>query len=179
MSLDGYVAGPNITKEVPMGEGGEQLHDWLFGGQTERDEQVQKETSRTAGAVIVGGGTYNLAIKDAWGGKTPFSVPAFVLVEDMPDFTAEGFTFVLDGIESALTQAREAAGTKNIWVMGGANLAQQYIRAGLLDELQITIAPVLLGKGLRLFEDTGAAKLEHVSVVQTPAATHLVYKVVK
>jgi dihydrofolate reductase len=179
MSLDGYVAGSNITEATPMGKGGERLHDWLFDGMTERDDEIVKSTFETSGAVIVGGRTYTLAIKDAWGGKTPFSVPAFVVIEKVPEFVVDGFTFVTDGIESALRQAREAAGDKNVWVMGGANIAQQYIKAGLLDELQITIAPMLLGEGLRLFEHTGAVKLQHVSVVQTPAATHITYKVIK
>lgn len=179
MSLDGYVAGNNITEALPMGKNGEQLHDWLFDGKTERDEEISKETFNTSGAVIAGGNTYNLAARDAWGGKSPFGMPAFVLVEKVPEFIVEGFTFVTDGIESALRQAREAAGDKDVWVMGGANVAQQFIKAGLLDEIQITIAPMLLGEGLRLFESTGSVKLEHIGVVQTPAATHITYKVVK
>lgn len=179
MSLDGYVAGKNITEALPMGEGGEELHNWMFDNKTERDAEVVQQTSATAGAVIVGGNTYNLAIKDGWDGKTPFDVPAFVLVKEMPEMVVEGFTYVLDGIESALEQARKAAGDKNVWVMGGANVAQQYIKAGLLDEIQITIAPMLLGGGVRLFENTGAVKLRHQSVTQTPAATHIVYEVIK
>lgn len=179
MSLDGYSAGPNVTEAVPMGEGGEQLHEWLFDAKTDRDAEVMNQTSGTAGAVIVGGHTYAVGIKDAWGGETPFEVPAFVLVEEVPEVAVEGFTYVTDGIESALRQARDAAGNRNVWVMGGPNVAQQYIKAGLLDELQITIAPLLLGDGLRLFEHTGPAKLKHVSVTQPPAATHIVYEVVK
>jgi dihydrofolate reductase len=178
MSLDGYVAGNNITEAVPMGEHGDRLHDWLFDSKTERDNEIIKETFTKSGAVIVGGHTYTLAIKDAWGGKSPFDAPAFVVIEKQPEFAADGFTFVTDGIESALSQARKAAGDKDVWIMGGANIAQQYIKAGLLDELQITIAPMLLGEGLRLFEHTGAATLKHVGVVQTPAATHITYQVI-
>lgn len=162
-----------------MGQDGDQLHDWLFDGKTERDDEIIKATFENSGAVIVGGHTYTLGAKDAWGGESPFDAPAFVVIEKVPELVLDGFTFVTDGIESALRQAREAAGDKDVWVMGGANIAQQYIKAGLLDELQITIAPVLLGEGLRLFEHTGAAKLQPVSVVQTPAATHLVYKIIK
>lgn len=181
MSLDGFIAGTNVSEELPLGKNGPRLHDWLFDAKTDRDAEIIKEVVSMTGAVIVGGHTYLTAINGAWGGATPFEVPAFVLVESVPDDPKDGFTFVTDGVESALAQARLAGGDKNVWVMGGANIAQQYIKTGLLDELHIRIAPLLLCEGIRLFEHIGSqlVELRHISAEQTPSATHLKYQVVK
>jgi dihydrofolate reductase len=180
MSLDGYVAGPNISATQPMGEGGERLHRWIFEEKTETDGAVLAETVDTSGAVIVGGTTYFLAIDVGWGGKSPFTVPAFVLSHRSPQTNVNGFTFVHNGIESALAQAKAAAGDKSVWLMGGADIIQQYLKAGLVDELQIHITPVLLGGGTRLF-DTLAQSLEltKTRLIASDGVTHLRFKVVK
>jgi len=131
--------------------------------------------------VIVGRRTYDVAIDEGWEGVSPFQVPAFVPSRDVPAAVVPGFTFVTDGIHSALTQATAIAGDKNVWVMGGATVAQQYLAAGLVDELRIHIAPVLFGAGTRLFEHIGSDRieLEPTEVIQTPDAIHLRYRVVK
>jgi dihydrofolate reductase len=179
MSLDGFIAGANITPEQPMGEGGTRLHDWFFGAKTLVDETIMQNQIDSTGAVIVGGRTYKDAIDDAWGGENPFHAPAFVLTHAMPKTVVDGFTFVMDGIESALSQAKAAAGDKNVWLMGGADVIQQYIKAGLVDEIHIHIAPVLFGAGTRLFDALGSQhiELENIQVIKTPAAVHLHYRV--
>ncbi len=181
MSLDGFVAGPNISEANPLGEGGERLHDWMFKDRTEADNAIAEEMNARAGAIILGRRTYADAIDGAWGGVTPFQAPAFVLATNAPVKVADGFTFVTDGIESALKQARTTAGEKDIWLMGGANVIQQYIKAGLVDEIQISIAPVLFVKGTRLFEHIGTDSVELQSnrVIQTPQATHIRYNIIK
>jgi dihydrofolate reductase len=180
ISLDGFIAGPNASPELPMGEGGEQLHDWLFAKKTDIDTVVINELIETSGAVIVGGRTYNLGIDSGWGGRSPFQVPAFILTRHVPEKLIEGFTFVTTGIESAITQAKAAAGDKNIWIMGGATIAQQYIKAGIPDEIHIHLIPLLLGSGTRLFDHpiSKQVKLEKMKLIETPAATHLRYRVV-
>jgi dihydrofolate reductase len=180
MSLDGFIAGPNITTKQPMGKGGLRLHDWIFGGKTDVDTQIMEEME-TSGAVIVGGRTYHIAIDDAWGGANPFKMPAFVLTKDVPENVVKGFTFVTDGIESALRQAKAVAGDKNVLIMGGANIAQQYVQAGLLDEIRIHLVPVLLGEGTRLFDHIGTEQieLERTRVIESPSVTHFKFRVVK
>jgi dihydrofolate reductase len=177
MSLDGFVAGPNITEANPMGDGGEQLHDWLFGSKTEKSAEIVNDIVNRSGAVIVGGRTYHIAIDGPWEGVSPFVVPAFVLTTHIPTLPREGFTFVADGIESALSKARSAAGEKDIWIMGGAQIIQQYLNAGLFDEFRLHIAPVLLGGGSKLFEgiDVNAIKLDNKGVMETPRAVHMVF----
>ncbi|MBC7870864.1 MAG: dihydrofolate reductase family protein, partial [Chitinophagaceae bacterium] len=135
MSLDGFIAGTQITNEQPMGEGGLRLHDWMFKTKSDVDANLLDEIVETSGAVIVGNRTYTTAIDDAWEGVSPFSAPAFVLSHSVPEVVVNGFTFVTNGIESALTQAKSVAGDKNVWVMGGANIIQQYIKVGLVDEM--------------------------------------------
>ena len=181
MSLDGYVAGPGISQELPMGLAGHRLHDWLFSKKTETDAALQDETVKSSGAVILGGHTYSTAIQGAWESKSPFTLPAFVLCSKLPDHRAEGFEFVLDGVHKALDRAGRAAAGKNIWVMGGAGLARQFIGHHLLDEIHIHIAPLLLIRGTRLFEDTGGemVELEAIRTIETPAAIHIVYRILK
>lgn len=193
-SLDGFIAGPNDGPEVPLGHGGERLHEWVYdlaswrephglaGGKTNTDSEVLEEALRTTGAVIIGRRMFDNA--KGWGEEPPFHMPVFVLTHEARDPVAkEGttFTFVNDGIESALEQAKEAAGDKNVSVGGGANTVQQYLRAGLLDDIQIHVAPLLLGGGVRLFEHLGAnpVALEQTRVIDSPAVTHLRYRVVK
>jgi dihydrofolate reductase len=209
MSLDGFVAGPNQTLEQPLGEGGERLHEWvvrlaswrephgLSGGDAEAvDNEVVAEGLRATGAVIMGrrmfsGGEGPWA-DDAnadgwWGDDPPFHVPVFVLTHHSRETVVKeggtSFAFVTDGIEAALEQARAAAGGKDVSLAGGANVAQEYLQAGLLDELQIHLVPLFLGDGVRLFDGLGPGpgpiELETIRVIGSDAVTHLKFRVVK
>jgi dihydrofolate reductase len=201
VSADGYAAGPNQSPENPLGEGGEQLHEWVTklgawreahgheGGETNASSEIVAESTQNIGAVIMGRGMFGggpgpweESWRGWWGDDPPFHVPVFVLTHHQREpLRMEGgtsFHFVTDGIESALSQAREAAGDKNISIGGGAETGQQYLAAGLVDELQLNIAPVLLGAGERLFENVGDdLKLEQTLIVHTPDVTHIRYAV--
>jgi dihydrofolate reductase len=205
MSLDGYVAGPDADLENPLGVGGMQLHEWVFGldswrkthgqegGATNVDDEVVQELLRAQGAVVMGrkmfsGGSgpweQDANAEGWWGDDPPFKVPVFVLThharEPKPMPRDLDFTFVTDGIETALAQARAAAGGKDVLVAGGAEVAQQYLSAGLLDEVQVHIAPVLLRDGVRLFDNLGEdVKVEPDRVIESPNVTHVRYRVVK
>jgi dihydrofolate reductase len=176
MSLDGFVAGPNISAKNPLGEGGERLHDWLFSAKTDVDEAVQAAAHNNAGAVVIGGHTYATAIDGAWGGNTPFEIPAFVDTYELPAVQKEGFIYVTTGLEAVIAQAKEAAGEKNIWVMGGGGTIAACIEGGWYDEFYLHIAPVLLKQGLRLFEHLSDQRVEfkNIRVSQSPQATHIV-----
>jgi len=206
-SLDGFVAGPNPTLEHPLGEGGERLHEWalrlaswrashgLPGGESDAtDDGIVAESLAATGAVVMGRRMFSGgagAWEDDpqadgwWGDDPPFHVPVFILThharEPVSKRGGTTFTFVTDGIEAALEQARAAAGDKDVLLAGGASVAQQYLQAGLLDELQIHIAPVLLGDGTHLFEQLGVEpiELEATRVVSSPAVTHLRFRVVR
>jgi len=208
MSLDGFVAGPNQTLEKPLGEGGERLHEWAFavasfremhglpGGETTVDNEVVEEALRNTGATVMGRRMFsggegpweddpNAAAW--WGDDPPFHHPVFILTHHPREpVTKQGgttFTFVTDGIKAAVEQARAAAGDKDVAVGGGGNVAQQYLKAGLLDEFQIHVVPVLLGHGVRLFENHLArapGELKCTRVIESPTGvTHLRYRVVK
>ncbi len=187
-SLDGFVAGPDDGPGRGLGVGGERLHYWVFGGPWSYDSPptgeatgVDREFLSAAfpslGAVICGRSTYKAA--EAWGGTNPWDVPLFVVThrpEDAPSADS-GFTFV-DGFDKALDQARAAAGDRNVVVMGGADVIRQALRAGVVDELTATVAPVVLGGGKRLFDGFDEmVGLEQVSARQSQWATHLTYKV--
>ena len=186
-SLDGYITGPNDGPGRGLGEGGERLHYWVFGRPWSYDEDVRGEATgadkefldrATAriGAVIGGRNTYESA--GAWGGHNPFGVPFFVL-SHRPEHLPEdaGFAFVT-GLDEAISRAREAAGSKDVSIMGGADVIRQALRAGYVEELSISIAPVVLGGGKRLFDDfKETLNLEHASIVQSPFATHITYRV--
>ena len=198
MSLDGFVAGPNPTLEQPLGKGGEALHEWAFrlasfrelhgmsGGETGPDDEIAREWQTGFGAVVMGRRMFSGGAgpweddpraDGWWGDDPPFHVPVFVLTHHARETL---FVFVTDGTEAALEQAKATAGERNVSVGGGANVAQQFLRAGLLDEIQIHIPPVLLGDGVRLFEGLGTdVKLESTRVVSSPFATHLRYRLVK
>ena len=194
-SLDGFVAGPNDGPELPLGEGGERLHEWVYdlaswrephglaGGQTNRDSEILDEAMTTTGAIVVGRRMFDNA--KGWGDNPPFHKPVFVLTHEVREQVVKAggttFSFVNDGIESALEQAKTAAGEKDVGVGGGANTIQQYLRAGLLDEMQIHVAPMLLGAGIRLFEHLGSGpiQLESTRVIESPAVAHLKYRVVR
>jgi dihydrofolate reductase len=206
MSLDGYVAGPNQTLEQPLGEGGERLHEWLVGlksfrerhgldgGEDNADSRMVAETVAATGAVLMGrrmfsGGSgpweEDPNADGWWGEDPPFHVPVFVLTHHARETVVkEGgttFTFVTDGIESALEQARAAAGDRNVAIAGGADVVRQCLEAGHLHELLIHLAPVLLGGGVRLFdgESPTAVGLEQTRVAESPGVTNLTYRVVR
>jgi dihydrofolate reductase len=204
-SLDGFIAGPNPGLEHPLGEGGEQLHEWAFptkafreahgesGGEDSADSELVEELRGRVGATVMGrkmfsggqGPWEDDPNADAWwGDEPPFRHPVFVLTHhEREPVTKRGgttFTFVTDGIESALEQARAAGGDKDVQVGGGASVAQQYLKSGLLDEIQLHVAPVLLGDGVRLFEDHLGARaptIECTRVIESPKVTHLRYRV--
>jgi dihydrofolate reductase len=182
MSLDGFVAGLNISKNSPMGEGGLRLHDWLLSKTPhEIDAGIARDIHATTGAVILGKRTFEVGV-DIWK-DTPYAVPCFVLTHEVREKRVEKsevFTFVNDEIESALSQTKKVAGDKNIMLMG-ASTAQQFLRAGLLEELRLQIVPILLGKGLRLFENLEGKtiELEKTRMLESPAVTHLWFRVKK
>jgi dihydrofolate reductase len=186
-SVDGYVAGPNDGPGKGLGEGGERLHYWVFGGPWTYDsDPIGKATGEDAewleqamaglGAVVGGRWTYEAA--DRWGGENPWDIPFFIVThrpEEQPE--GAGFTFV-DGLEEAVDRAKEAAGDKHVHVMGGADVIRQALEAGIVDELSIIIAPVVLGGGKRLFDGfTKSLELEHLGVRQSPYATFIDYRV--
>jgi dihydrofolate reductase len=206
MSLDGFVAGPNPSLEHPLGAGGELLHEWavglaswrerhgLSGGEVNVDSEMIAESLATTGAVVMGRRMFSGGegpweddpnADGWWGDDPPFRVPVFVLTHHAREpLTKQGgttFTFVTDGIEAALEQARAAAGDRNVAIAGGASIAQQYLKAGSLDELQIHLVPLLLGDGVRLFDrlDRERPTLERTRVIDSPAVTHLRYRVVR
>jgi dihydrofolate reductase len=188
-SLDGYITGPNDGPGRGLGDGGERLHYWVFGGPwtydseklgeaTGADKEFLDAAIARGGAVIGGRNTYEAA--EAWGGKNPWGIPFFIVThrpeEEPPD---AGFTFV-DGLDEAIARAREAAGDKDVDIMGGADTIRQALRAGYVDELTISIAPVVLGGGKRLFEGFDETmNLEHLGVLHSPFATHISYRVLR
>ena len=188
-SIDGYVTGPNDGPERGLGEGGERLHYWVFGGPWSYGEDVRGEAvgaDKTfldrsmvrIGAVIGGRGTYEAA--DAWGGSNPWPVPFFVLTHHPDDVPHDrGFTFV-EGLPRAIELARAAAGDRDVQVMGGADTIRQALRAGVVEELSISVAPVILGAGKRLFEGFDEdITLEPIETLSSPLATHTTYRVVR
>ena len=199
MSLDGFVAGPHQTLQEPLGIGGERLHEWVLplaawrrphgldGGVVNESTAVMEEELADIGATIMGRNMFGggpgpwdstTPWNGWWGNNPPFHHPVFVLTHHARDpLVMEGgtsFTFVTDGIESALGQARRAAGEKDVALAGGANAAQQYLRAGLVDEMQLHLAPTLLGGGERLFEGVDTLySLALVKSIAAPNVTHL------
>ena len=181
ISLDGFIAGQNISQDLPMGENGVLLHRWIFDDITAVDKKILADLVDSSGAVILGSTTYNTAINGVWEGQSPFNVPSFVLINRDPIVEKPGFTFVRNGVRSALLQAQVVAKEKNVWIMGGANVIQQFIHEKLLDELHVHIAPILLGKGTPLFLQSTPVNiaLEQFSTIETKGATHLFYRIKK
>ncbi len=185
LSLDGFITGPNDSPEQPLGEGGERLHEWMFlpSGGPIRPE-VDEERFKTIGAMVMGRRMFDVG-EESWGENPPFHLPVFILSHAAKEtLIKEGgtsYTFVTSGIENVLAQAKAAAGDQNVQVMGGANLAQQFLTAGLLDEIQLHLVPVLLGEGKRLFEHLGSEplELEIISVIQPKEVIHLRFRIVK
>jgi dihydrofolate reductase len=189
ISVDGFAAGPNQSLEHPLGEGAEKcLHRWMF---DEPDENAAElERILAAKAYIMGRnmfgpsrGDWDLEWTGWWGAEPPYHAPVFVLTHHPREsVTMEGgttFHFVTDGIESALAQAREAAGDADVAIAGGAATVRQYLRAGLLDELRLHVAPVTLGAGERLLEDVGRLDLELLDFSSNHLVTHLNYRVLR
>ena len=183
MSLDGFVTASNVRPEEPLGDGGQRLHEWAF-GENERNRELLAEAVDAVGAVIAGRHTYDLSVPwwGADGPSGPARIPVFVVSNSEPEEVPDGgvYTFV-DRIERALEEAKAAAGDKDVAVMGGADIGQQYIRAGLVDEISIHLVPVLFDGGTRMFEHLGSEhiQLETAGVIETPAATHLRFRIVK
>jgi dihydrofolate reductase len=184
ISLDGYIRAANPTPEEPLGKGGERLHEWAFGAD-ERNRELLEGAISALGATIAGRTTYDDSIK-FWGADGPTGRarrPLFVVTHEPPAEVPEDgvYTFVTDGIHSALEQARAAAGDRAVAIMGGANIAQQYLAAGLVDEIAIHLVPVLFGGGTPLFERVlqEHVQLEPIEVVDTGTATHLRYRVLR
>jgi dihydrofolate reductase len=194
ISLDGFVAGPNDGPENGLGDGGAPLFNWYFSGDTEipisdgnmvlkvsaPSAEILKEAFETHGAGVWGRRTFDIA--GAWGGHPPGS-PCFIVTHNVPqEWVYEGspFTFVTDGVESAIRQAREVAGDKDV-VVCTASILQQCLNAGLMDEIHLDVAPLLLGKGVRLFDHLNIepVKLESIRVLAAPGVTHLGFRVVK
>jgi len=181
MSLDGYIAARNRRPEEPLGDNGERLHDWAFSSDAVGREVLTRGVEST-GAVICGRRTYDDSIR-FWGADGPTGaarLPVFVVSHDAPADVPEGgvYHFVSAGIEHALGKAKSAAGDKNVSVMGGADIGQQFIRSGLVDELSIHLVPVMFGGGTRMFENLGEQlrQLEVIEVVPGPTATHFRYR---
>jgi dihydrofolate reductase len=182
ISLDGFVAGPDVGVEHPMGLGGERLHAWLDGTDP-RDAEIAGRmfSTATTGAVIMGRRTFTVG-EGPWGEDGTFGLPCFVVTHRPADRVVKGattFTFVTEGVEAALVQARAAAGAGHVNVMG-ADIVQQMLRAGLIDELHLTVVPILLGGGVRLFDAAASehVDLERIGVVDSAAVTHLQFRVV-
>jgi dihydrofolate reductase len=195
MSLDGFVAGPNDGPENGLGDGGERLFEWYYSGDVDfplpgtdmvfkisrASAELLQEEWGSLGAMVAGRRMFDIA--HAWGGSPPGGGPCFIVTHNPPqEWLRPGspFTFVSDGVESAIRQAKHAAGDKNVSA-SSASVAQQCLNAGLLDEIHINLAPVLLGAGVRLFDHLGTAPidLEQTRVVEAPGVTHLRFRVVR
>jgi dihydrofolate reductase len=194
MSFDGFIAAPNDGPENPLGEGGMRLFDWYSSGDTEyvvpsgemtfkvskQSAEMLREAFSSIGAIVTGRRTFD--ITNGWGGKHPLDAPVFVLTHNVPegwDYEGSPFTFVTDGVESAVEKAKAVAGDKNVAV-GAASFAQQCLRAGILDEVHVDLVPVLLGGGVRFFDDLGEQiELERTRLIEAPDVTHITFRVVK
>ena len=203
MSLDGFIAGPDPSEQEPLGKRGEELHEWVLplaafrephgqeGGEVNASTPIVEGWWENVGALVMGRNMFGGGPgpwreplwQGWWGDEPPFDSPVFVLTHharDPLELKGTTFHFVTDGIEAALEQARDAAGGKDVSIAGGANVAQQYLAARLIDEMEIAIVPILLGGGTRLFENLGDAELalRQVRAVDAPGVAHVKYDVV-
>jgi dihydrofolate reductase len=204
VSLDGYSAGPDQSEENPLGVGGEDLHEWVIeleawrkphgleGGEVNASTPVVEEAQSNVGATVMGrnmfGGGPGPWREDPpwdgwWGDNPPFHRPVFVLThhprEPLEMKGGTTFIFVTDGAESALEHAKEAAGGLDVLISGGANVIQQYLAAGLVDEFELNVVPIVLGGGERLLKNVGNLQLEQLRVIEAPGVTHMKYRVIK
>jgi dihydrofolate reductase len=199
ISLDGFSAGPNQSEENPLGEGGEQLHEWVLkleawrrphgyeGGEVNASSPVIEAAQVNVGAIVMGRNMFGGGPgpwgdwEGWWGDDPPFDVPVYVVTHharEPLEKVGTTFHFVTDGIEATLAQAREAAGDKDVAIAGGADVIQQYLRAGVVDEMQLHVVPVLLCSGERLLDGVGTGlELEQTSAIEAPGVTHLTYSV--
>jgi dihydrofolate reductase len=195
ISLDGYSAGVKAGRDNPLGDDGERLHEWLYGldswrgphglegGESNADADAIDGVFANLGAVIMGKMMF-VTGEDPWGDEPPFHVPVFVLQhephEPIEKHGGTSFTFVHEGLEHALGLAQNAAGDKDVLIAGGADAVQQFLSAGLIDELQIDLVPIVLGDGRRLFENLPTdLRLEPIRVLDGPGATHIRYRAVR
>jgi dihydrofolate reductase len=182
MSLDGYVTGPNDSRENAFGDGAGTLHDWFFKHKDSRAEEILNGLLDSCGAVVMGRTSFNKNEGDGgWGDGGPVGdTPVFVVTHNAPtEQYPSVYTFVTDGVESAIKQAKAAAGDKNVY-LHGATTAQQALALGLLDEINVHIVPILLNGGTRMFENLGGQyTLEQTHSESTPGATHVGYRVVR
>ena len=202
VSLDGYAAGPDQSEDNPLGVGGMDLHRWVLeleawrkqqgqeGGEVNASSPVVEEAQSNVGATVMGrnmfGGGPGPWNEDQpwngwWGNDPPYHTPVFVLTHHpRASLEMEGgttFTFVTDGIGSALEQAKQAAGELDVLLGGGANVVQQYLSAGLVDEFELHVVPIVLGDGERLLDNVGSLRLEQVRAIEAPGVTHIKYRV--
>lgn len=203
VSLDGFVAGPRQSQEEPLGVGGEDLHQWVFplaawrrvqgmeGGEENASSAILEEAHSNVRAHIMGRNMFGGGPgpwneddpwKGWWGDDPPYHTPVFVITNyprnPLPMQGGTTFYFVTDGIESALQSAKDAAGDQDVSISGGAKVIQQYLAVGLVDEFELSIAPILLGGGARLLENVGELKVEQVRAIDAPGVTHIKYRVV-
>ncbi len=182
ISLDGYVTGPNASRQNPLGEGGGTLHDWLFDAATEVDQAVLQDAIAGCGAVVMGRKSFDQTEGEGgWGDGGPVGdTPCFVVTHNKPTTSYPPvFTFVTDGVASAIEQAKQVAGDKGVG-LHGATVMQQALPLGLVDEIHVHVIPVLLGGGTPLFSTLDAAiTLQRTNVQVTPAATHLAFRVMR
>ena len=183
MSLDGFITAANVRPEAGLGDGGERLHDWAFNSPDPRNRELLAKGA-SLGAIISGRHTYDLSVPgwNADGPTGPARVPTVVVSHSVPrDIPNGGVYSFADSIETALEKAQKAAGDKDVAIMGGANIAAQFLKLGLVDEISIHLVPVLFGSGIRLFEHLGSAhtQLETTDVIETKEATHLRFRVIK
>jgi len=189
ISLDGFVAGPDQSKEHPLGKGGRDLHDWHLGHEraTEADAVAEKWLMRPRGAYVMGRnmfgpirGEWDEEWTGWWGAEPPYHAPVYVLTHHARDPVEMGggttFHFVTDGFESAYAKAREAAGEEGVDIAGGASTVRQALAAGVIDELTLDVAPVLLGSGERIFDGIDSFDFEPVEATNSPLATHVRYR---
>jgi dihydrofolate reductase len=186
-SVDGYITGPDDGPGKGLGEGGERLHQWVFGGPwrygdeqrgeaTGEDAAFLQEAMGRVGAVVGGRWTYESA--GHWGDENPWGLPFFIVTHRPEEEPPGGAFQFVDGVEEAVARARAAAGDKDVHVMGGADVIRQALAAGLVDELTIIVAPLILGGGKQLFEGfTQSIELEHIGLRQSPFATFIDYRV--
>jgi dihydrofolate reductase len=183
MSLDGYVTGPDVSPDEPMGSGGEALHEWMFEGRSEAEIRTfQAEHFAGIGALVIGRRMADLGI-GPWGEEPAFHAPVFVVTtrpaETIVKKGGTSYVFVTEGIKDALARARDAAGSQDVQINGGAGIARQYLDAGAVDELGLNLVPLILGGGTRLFGDgePPAIRLQSRAVTGTESVTHLIYEV--
>jgi dihydrofolate reductase len=181
MSLDGYVAGPDVSPDAPLGRGGELLHEWMFAGRSAAESQsFETDHFSSVGALIIGRRMADVGI-GPWGDEPTFHAPVFVVThrpaETIVKRGGTSYIFVTEGIEHALVRAREAAGSNDVQVNGGADIARQYLKLGAIEELRLHLVPVTLGAGTRLFAEgsSPSVRLRPIAADTDPLATHLTY----